>query len=231
MQKEIYKYFEPKYLKGFITVESCMYFYSKKNVRYLKEDDLDNDVIGFAFEPYQGEEYCEFSDSVYREYVNSKIKHQTPEIPDVSLVWKNAGHVWTPFWKVGCNYWETSIYTEAKAWELSKTLVNCHYCYNCSFCYNCYHCYDCHFCDDCEKCFTIKHSNACNESGNSHHSESLESCDKVEFTESAYYCQLIAFSTDVQECNDVTFSRDLETGTKNVHYDNYYASLGIDEDN
>jgi len=63
------------------------------------------------------------------------------------------------------NKWDSLIFTEKEAKELSKTLINCSYCYNCrycSYCYNCRYCSyssnlnDCGYCSYCSNCSDFK---------------------------------------------------------------------------
>lgn len=55
-------------------------------------------------------------------------------------------------WEIEGNFWDKSIYTEAQARELSKTLVNCQNCYNCSYCSYCVWCVWCINCENCSFC-------------------------------------------------------------------------------
>ena len=52
------------------------------------------------------------------------------------------------------NRWDENFYTQERAEELSKTLINCSDCSYCSYCFDCSdcsYCFDCSDCSDCDK--------------------------------------------------------------------------------
>jgi hypothetical protein len=68
------------------------------------------------------------------------------------------------------NYWNSRLYTESEAWNISKTLVNCFYCFDCKECTNCIRCKEC--CD----CNNLQDSSFCL---NCNDSKMLLSCKRV----------------------------------------------------
>ena len=54
------------------------------------------------------------------------------------------------------NKWNVVLYSEAKAFECSATLIAC------TSCTNCRDCSDCNYCDGCYKCNNCNYCNSCN---------------------------------------------------------------------
>ena len=62
------------------------------------------------------------------------------------------------------NKWNCASYSEDKAIELSKTLVNCHSCMDCSacsYCISCHSCRDCSACRSCSVCISCSYCSYC----------------------------------------------------------------------
>lgn len=75
------------------------------------------------------------------------------------------------YWIIGSNKYSKDKYTEEKAIELSKSLINCVNCIDCMCCEDCTNCKSCQFCKDCHNCFWcffVEHCTKCVEANFAH---------------------------------------------------------------
>ena len=97
------------------------------------------------------------------------------------------------------NRWNIEIYTEEEAEKCSKSLVNCHDCYNCvdcKYCRNCNdcrYCINCRYCNSCLACYHCKNCRNCNDCRSCRYCVDCRSCD---------YCKNCNYCNNCRNCND-----------------------------
>ena len=59
------------------------------------------------------------------------------------------------------NKWWCGDTTKEQAIAYSESLIDCHYCHNCSDCCNCHNCRDCRNCNNCRNCHYCHNCDNC----------------------------------------------------------------------
>ena len=124
------------------------------------------------------------------------------------------------------NSWDARLYTEECAAELSKDLINCRDCIDCTNCRDC--CY-CEHCKDCQSCSGCKHCSLCTRCHYCTSCLSCMDCHVCSRCESCLYCRdctRVVYGSYYSNrvCNGISTScrecpggGDCQPGTNNKH--------------